>query len=199
MRLSGQNLVCVRGGREVFAELSFAVDGGEALSLVGPNGAGKSSLLRLIAGLVRPALGALSLDGGDDERSIGEHCHYLGHLDALKPSLSLRENVVFWRSFYGGTSSVEAALDAVSLAPLMHLPAGFLSAGQKRRAALARLRVADRPIWLLDEPTSALDTGAQERLFAIVGEHLAKGGIVIAATHQPLPFATNVLSLEAVA
>lgn len=196
MRLSGRDLVCVRGGREVFADLSFAVSGGEALSLVGPNGAGKSSLLRVIAGLVHPVLGVLTLDGGDGERSVGEHCHYLGHLDALKPALTLRENVGFWRSYYGGSGAVEDALDAVSLGPIADLPAGFLSAGQKRRAALARLLVAHRPIWLLDEPTSALDAGSQDRLFAIVGQHLEQGGIVVAATHQALPFATDVLSLE---
>ena len=114
MRLIGSELACVRGGREVFAGLAFEVAAGEALLVTGPNGAGKSSLLRLIAGLVRPAAGRLSLDGGDGDSSIGEQAHYLGHQDALKPVLSVRENLAFWASFLGG-GSVEPALETVGL------------------------------------------------------------------------------------
>ncbi|MEO1200921.1 MAG: heme ABC exporter ATP-binding protein CcmA [Pseudomonadota bacterium] len=197
MRLTGRNLACERGGRPVFTGLSFAVAAGEALSLMGPNGSGKSTLLRLIAGLLHPIEGQLTLDGGQDDVSIGEQCHYLGHLDALKPALTVAENVAFWRAFFGATGrDVAEALDAVRLGHASTLPAGFLSAGQRRRAALARLLVSYRPIWLLDEPTSALDTASQARLHELVRAHLGAGGIVIAATHQHLPFSGSELRLE---
>ncbi len=196
LRLTGQNLACERGGRPVFDRLSFSVAGGGALALVGPNGSGKSSLIRLIAGLLRPLAGTLDLEGGREDTPLGEHCHYLGHLDALKPALTVEENVAFWRAYYGATGLGAAdALAEVGLAHALALPAGFLSAGQRRRAALARLLVSRRPIWLLDEPTSALDTASQKRLFDLVGAHLSGGGLVVAATHQEMPFTTDRLSL----
>jgi heme exporter protein A len=185
MRLIGADLACIRGGREVFAGLAFSVDAGEALLVTGPNGAGKSSLLRLVAGLVQRAQGQLMLEGGDGDRTIGEQSHYLGHQDALKPALSVRENLAFWANFLGG-SATDAALDAVGLRDLASVPALYLSAGQKRRLSLARLVAAHRAIWLLDEPTSALDAAAQAMLAGLMRTHLASGGVVLAAAHGPI-------------
>ena len=187
MQLRAENLGCTRGGRTVFTGLSFAVGGGEALLVTGRNGAGKSSLLRMIAGLVRIADGRLSLDGANDEASIAEQAHYLGHHDALKPALSVAENLSFWTAFLGGGSrQVVSALEAVGLAPLAGLPAAYLSAGQRRRLSLARLQAVKRPIWLLDEPTSALDASSQSRLTELMHDHLAGGGLIVAATHGPI-------------
>ena len=187
MQLAGNNLACIRGGRAVFTQLNFSVAEGEALLVTGRNGAGKSSLLRVIAGLVRLAEGKLSLDGGDPEASIGEQVHYLGHQDALKPALSVAENLRFWAAYLGNAAGdVEAALAAVALAPLAGLPAAYLSAGQRRRLSIARLVAVKRPIWLLDEPTSALDAASQARLTGLMRDHLAGGGMIVAATHGPI-------------
>jgi heme exporter protein A len=187
MQLSADNLTCVRGGRTVFTGLSFAVAAGEALTLTGRNGAGKSSLLRMIAGLVNIAAGRLTLTGGEAEASIAEQTHYLGHQDALKPSLSVGENLAFWIAYLGGArAAVPAALEAVGLKPLIALPAAYLSAGQRRRLSIARLVALHRPLWLLDEPTSALDAQSQERLAGLMRDHLGKGGLIVAATHGPL-------------
>ncbi|MGD9844684.1 MAG: heme ABC exporter ATP-binding protein CcmA [Variibacter sp.] len=187
MRLSAYNLRCVRGGCQVFDNLCFALESGEALVVTGPNGAGKSSLLRLIGGLVRIDGGTLTLEGGDAERSIGEQAHYLGHLDALKPSLTARENLLFWVQFLGGGSLGTAeALEQVGLAGLADLPAGYLSAGQRRRLSIARLLSVPRPIWLLDEPTAPLDAAARDDVAALMQAHLTGGGIVVVATHAPL-------------
>jgi heme exporter protein A len=185
MRLVAENIACVRGGRQVFADLSFSVGESEALVVTGPNGAGKSSLLRVVAGLVRLAAGRLTLEQGGDA-SIGEQAHYVGHLDAVKGALTVGENLRFWASYLGGTSNVPEALGAVGLAGLADLPAGYLSAGQKRRLSIARLRAVKRPIWLLDEPTSALDTDSQTTLAELMRAHLQGGGIILAATHSPL-------------
>jgi heme exporter protein A len=187
----------VRGGRQVFTDLCFAAASGEALVVTGPNGSGKSSLLRLVAGLIRPDKGALTLDGGDPEQTIGEQAHYLGHFDALKPSLTARENLRFWASFLGGDQRVEAALDAVGLTALADLPAGYLSAGQRRRLSIARLPSVARPIWLLDEPTAPLDTAAQADVARLMRVPLDHGGIIIAATHSPLAIDARELRLGA--
>jgi heme exporter protein A len=187
MRLSAVDLACHRGGRDVFTGLSFAVASGEALTVTGRNGAGKSSLLRTIVGLVRTAHGSLALEGGDPELSLAEQAHYLGHQDALKPSLSVAENLSFWTGFLGtpGTD-IHPALEAVGLAELADLPAAYLSAGQRRRLSIARLIAIKRPIWLLDEPTSTLDATAQERLAGFMRTHLAEDGLILTATHGAL-------------
>jgi heme exporter protein A len=184
MRLSAVDLACHRGGRDVFAGLSFAVASGEVLTVTGRNGAGKSSLLRTIVGLVRLAQGTLSLEGGDPELTIAEQAHYLGHQDALKPSLTVAENLRFWVGFLGTHAvDIHPALTAVGLDELSDLPAAYLSAGQRRRLSIARLVAVKRPIWLLDEPTSTLDASAQDRLADLMRAHLTEGGLIMAATH----------------
>jgi heme exporter protein A len=190
MRLSASDLVCRRGGREVFAGLTFSVAAGETLVITGPNGAGKSSLLRMIAGLLRIAGGLLTLADGDSELTLPEQVHYLGHQDALKPSLSVLENLRFWTDYLGaGGSSVDAGLASVGLADLAALPAAYLSAGQRRRLSVARLVTVNRPIWLLDEPTAALDRAAQQKLADVMLDHLGRGGLILAATHAPIGIA----------
>jgi len=189
MRLLGSDLACFRGGRQVFSGLSFTVAAGEALVVLGPNGAGKSSLLRLVAGLVARSGGALCLEGGDRELTIGEQAHYLGHQDALKPSLTVYENLTFWSRYLGGGEGTQAALAAVGLDGIAQLPAAYLSAGQRRRLSIARLIAIKRPIWLLDEPTSALDTAAQAHLAGFMAQHLAGGGLIVAAAHGPIGLA----------
>src|SRR4051812_15480916 len=186
MRLEASGLTCVRGGREVFSGLGFAVGGGEALLVTGRNGAGKSSLLRMVAGLLRIAGGQLAIAGADPEKTVPEQAHYLGHQDALKPSLTVAENLAFWARYLGGTETSQTALAAVGLAALTDLPAAYLSAGQRRRLSMARLVAVRRPIWLLDEPTSALDREAQDTLAGLMRQHLAGGGLIAAAAHGPI-------------
>ncbi len=186
----GRDLLCVRGERRVFANLDFAVSPGGLLVLTGPNGSGKSSLLRVMAGLLRPAQGALYWDGApvvEDPEGHAARLHYLGHLDAVKPVLTAAENLAFWAALHGqGAAEVARALAAFDLTALAAVPARMLSAGQKRRVALARLRVAPAKIWLLDEPTVGLDTASLARLRAVIAEHRLAGGRTIAATHAPL-------------
>ena len=196
MRLAGQELECVRGGRKIFSGLDFAVPTGQALAVTGINGAGKSSLLRLVAGLLPAASGTVILEGGETELTLPEQAHYLGHRDALKPALTVLENLDFWRDFLGG-QAIEglAALETVGLGHAAHLPAAFLSAGQRRRLSIARLIAVNRPVWLLDEPTSALDTSGQAMIAGLMDAHLRSGGIILAATHGPLGIAANELRI----
>jgi heme exporter protein A len=198
MRLVGSDLVCFRGGRQVLSGLSFGIAAGEALLVIGPNGAGKSSLLRLVAGLLTLTGGEISLAGADPELTVGEQAHYLGHQDAVKAALSVWENLDFWGRFLGNeVVAVDTALAAVGLDGISHLPAGYLSAGQRRRLSVARLIAVPRPIWLLDEPTSALDTAAQATLAELMAQHLASGGMILAATHGPIGLAgTKELRLD---
>jgi heme exporter protein A len=184
--LAALNLSCQRGGRTVFRDLSFALSTGEALLVTGPNGAGKTSLLRQIAGLLPLAAGDFRLDGADADAERPELCHYVGHLNAVKTSLSVAENLAFWAKFLGRDgASLAPALDAFGLAPLADLHAGLLSAGQRRKLALSRLFAAERPIWLLDEPQTSLDAASLTLLDTAIAAHLGAGGIAIVASHVP--------------
>jgi len=189
MRLRASDLTIERGGRRVIAGLSFDASEGAALIVTGPNGAGKTSLLRALAGFLPIEAGGFALDGGDSERSVGEQAHYLGHADGVKSALTAGENLAFAAAMLGGDPSRAAqlaALTALGLGHVVDFPARLLSAGQRRRAALARLLMAKRPLWLLDEPTTALDVAAQSALGAIMRAHLHDGGILVAASHGAL-------------
>ncbi|MFM8747908.1 MAG: heme ABC exporter ATP-binding protein CcmA [Aestuariivirga sp.] len=185
MALTATNLTCERGGRIVFRDVSFSLAAGQLLQLTGPNGSGKSSLIRLIAGLGEAQSGTLALSGGAPGLAIAQQAHLIAHQEAVKSALSVRENLIFWRDFLGG-GAVDEALEAFGLTRLSAYPAGLLSAGQKRRLALARLVLAPRRLWLLDEPTVGLDAASLERLLAVMAAQLARGGMIIAATHVPL-------------
>jgi heme exporter protein A len=190
MQLIVEGLASTRGERSIFTGVSFTVDAGGALVLLGPNGSGKTTLIRIIAGLLPASAGTLRLTGADADRGVGEQCHYVGHLDAVKPSLTVDENARFWRGFLdGGEDAVEPALAAFGLDRLRDMPVAFLSAGQKRRLGLTRLLLAKRPLWLLDEPTVSLDGASREALLRVVAAHLDDGGLLIAATHVPLDLA----------
>jgi len=191
MELRGDNLQCDRGGRTVFSGVSFAVAAGQLMQLTGPNGSGKSSLLRLIAGLNEAAQGALTFSGVGEDLTIGQQAHYIAHQEAVKAALTVGENLAFWRDFLGG-GDVDPAMAAFGLTRLAHYPAGLLSAGQKRRLALARLALVPRVVWLLDEPTVGLDSASQEKLAAAMRGHLDRGGLIIAATHVALGFEPDV-------
>lgn len=187
--LRGEELVCIRGERPVFARLSFAWREGAACRLVGPNGAGKSSLLRLLAGLISPAAGRLIWDGNpvtEDREGHRARVSYCGHQEALKSALTVREGLTFWANLGGDSTKLDRALEVFDLTRLADTPARILSSGQKRRAALARLVIESRRIWLLDEPTVGLDAASQGALERLIADHRSSGGIVVAATHVPI-------------
>jgi heme exporter protein A len=194
MRLEVTDIRVERGGRRVLDGLSFAIEPGEALIVTGPNGAGKSTLLRAVAGLLPLAGGRIAVEGRDQQNAAsgGDIAHYVGHVDANKISLTAGENLAFWaamlanRQGRGGGLPVAEAIAAFGLEAIAELPVAVLSAGQRRRIALARLLVAARPLWLLDEPMTALDGAAQARLLGHMRMHLERGGIIVAATHGPL-------------
>ncbi|CAH2600662.1 heme trafficking system ATP-binding protein [Rhodovastum atsumiense] len=184
--LQAENLAAFRGERLVFAGLSFSVAAGGAMLLVGPNGSGKSTLLRLLAGLGRVEAGRLLWDGQDALADLPTHAgrvRYLGHQDAVKPGLTVAENLRFW----GAPTAITRALEAVDLARLADLPGRMLSAGQKRRLAIARMAMTPAALWLLDEPTLGLDVASVGRFGELLAAHRSRGGIVVAATHLPLP------------
>jgi heme exporter protein A len=196
MRLSGRGVRCVRGGREVFSGLDFQASSGEALAVIGANGSGKTSLLRMIAGLLTIADGSIGLEDGEGELTLPEQAHYLGHRDALKPALSVIENLAFWRDFLGGEAfDARKSLIEVGLHHTVDLPAAYLSAGQRRRLSIARLLAVRRPIWLLDEATNALDAAGQNMFAALMNDHLGRGGLIVAATHIPLGIAARELRI----
>ncbi len=192
MRLTAENLSARRGEDLIFKDISFTLGAGESLVLTGRNGSGKSTLLRTVAGLLRPESGRIVFEDetADPDMRVAEACHYLGHRNAMKPDLTVQENLDFWKAFCGndepGIATVAEAAWEVGLPDLLHLPFGYLSAGQQRRIAFAKLLVATRRIWILDEPTAALDTDAEEILIQLMNRHLVMGGIVLTATHQPL-------------
>ena len=190
--LTVSDLAARRGEDLIFSGISFALQAGEALVVTGRNGSGKSTLIRVIAGLLASETGRVmvSVDGATIPRAA-EACHYLGHRNAMKREMTVEENLTFWKRFMGdfaggdGMEPEEAAAQ-LGLAELLHLPFGYLSAGQQRRMALAKLLCAWRPVWLLDEPTAAMDTQSEKLFAGLMRGHLARGGIIIAATHQEL-------------
>lgn len=193
--LVAEQLACRRGERLIFAGLGCSVPAGAALLLTGANGSGKSSLLRVLASLLHPAAGRVLWGGAPvlaDLAAYRARLHYVGHLDAIKPAFSVRETLDFWAgqrglaAAAGRGQALDAALAAFALEPLADWPCRWLSTGQRRRLALARLVAAPAPLWLLDEPSAALDTDGEARLTAAIAAHRAAGGRVIAATHQPL-------------
>ncbi|MDQ0318031.1 heme exporter protein A [Pararhizobium capsulatum DSM 1112] len=181
-----------RGEDLIFKDISFVLEAGEALIITGPNGSGKSTLLRVVAGLLLQEEGTVSATGGTQEFGHPrELCHYLGHHNGMKRELTVEENLTFWKKFMGDSADgtgmgVFQAEEAVDLPGIGHLPFGYLSAGQQRRIAFAKLLVAHRPVWILDEPTAALDSAADTLLAKLISAHQRSGGIVLAATHQPL-------------
>ena len=206
----GKGISCVRGERIVFTGLDFQIETGGALVLVGPNGSGKSSLLRVMAGLTRPATGALEWNGADvSTRKDAQRArlHYVGHADAVKPALSVLENVHFWATLLSGPGNesrvasrrrTERALDEIGIGHLADVPGRFLSAGQRRRVSLARIIAAPAPLWLLDEPRTALDADATGRLDTLIAEHRGAGGIVVMSLHAgEKPGGAQILDLAA--
>ena len=186
-KLTAQDLTVMRGSRAILAGLSFTVAAGEALILTGPNGIGKTTLLRTIAGFMPLAAGRLLLDGQRGDEPIGESCHFIGHLNGVKPSLTVGQTLRFFETFLGNDSGrADLAAEALGIDALIDIPAAYLSAGQKRRLGLARLLCAERRVWLLDEPAVSLDRQAQTVLAGMVNAHLGQSGIVIAATHTDL-------------
>jgi len=186
--LQAAGLAAFRGERLVFSEVDFVVRAGGMLLLTGPNGSGKSTLLRLLAGLLRPAAGMLTWGGANVFADLPAHAGrvaYVGHQDAVKPGLTAAENLRFAARLSGGI--VQDALDAVGLGELGDLPARMLSAGQRRRLALARFVLSRAPLWLLDEPTLGLDAASVDRFGVMLDAHRAGGGMAVAATHLPLP------------
>ena len=201
MRLSASQLTVERGGRTVFSNLSFELDAGGSLTVTGPNGAGKSTLLRALAGLLPLRGGTISCTALSGE-TLAEQAHYIGHADALKGPLTAAENLEFLAAMLDaghGGMPVETALAEFGLSHAANLPVTYLSAGQKRRAALAKLLVVKRPVWLLDEPSTALDAASQARMAEIMATHLAQGGMIVAATHARLDLGGRELRLGALA
>ena len=187
MQLIANNLAAKRCGEIIVRNVSFSLGRGDALIITGPNGAGKSTLLRVIAGLLPSAGGVVRLDGAGEDDGLAASSHYLGHDNAMKPALTVSENLVCWRRFLEEPHlSVDEALETVGLEAARNLPFGYLSAGQRRRVALCRLLVSYRPVWLLDEPTTGLDADSEAGLAALMTAHLEEDGIICAATHRPL-------------
>ena len=191
IRFSGRALVCARGDRAVFSSLDFALGAGDVLLVTGPNGSGKSSLLRMMAGLLPPVSGDIEWEGAniaEDREAHAARLHYVGHLDAVKLALTVAENLRFWAALRPAGQDPGSALEQFGISALADLPARFLSAGQRRRLALARVTVSEAPLWLLDEPTVALDAEGVADVHAAIRKHCADGGSCVVSTNAPLDF-----------
>ncbi|HEV2652526.1 MAG TPA: heme ABC exporter ATP-binding protein CcmA [Rhizomicrobium sp.] len=195
--LAVQSLTCIRGRRVVFRDLSFAVGAGRLLVVEGPNGAGKTSLLRLIAGFLAPEAGRVELDGVTDAEERGKRIGWLGHHDAAKVQFTPAETLSFFQNLYGVTADIGAALAEVGLSRVADLSCQYLSAGQKKRLALARLKICGRPLWLMDEPLAALDAQGKALAASMITAHCGAGGIAVVATHEALGIAGETLMLGA--
>lgn len=189
-----------RGARVLFERLDVALASGEALALVGPNGVGKSTLLRILAFLGRPDAGTVAVEGAEADTEPRSFMHYGGHRDGLTPALTVAENLIFVVDLLNGArAAIPVALDRVGAGTLADLPVRVLSAGQRRRVALARLIAVPRPIWLLDEPTAALDDAGQRMVAELIAGHLRGGGCAVVATHQPITGLARTLRLGNIA
>lgn len=198
--LTVEGISVERGGRAVLSNLSFDLPEGTALMVTGDNGAGKSTLLRAVAGLLPLAGGAISLRVSTIEADVpvAEASHYIGHANGLKPALSAAENLAFQQAWSGGSAvDPPEALAAVGLSHIADFPVSVLSAGQRRRIALARLLVSQKPLWLLDEPATAIDARSEAILSELIARHLARGGLLLAAVHTPLSIEARRLRLGA--
>ena len=197
--IEARSLTCIRGGRVLFRDLDFRVEAGRVLVVEGANGAGKTSLLRMLAGFLTAAAGTIRLRTNDgsiaDGEERGKFVGWLGHHDAVKPQMTVRETLEFFGRFGGGRADILGTLETVGLAPLADLPGRYLSAGQKKRVALARLRLCVRPLWLLDEPLASLDAAGKRIAADLVAAHCASGGIAVVATHEALNIACEWLVL----
>lgn len=195
-RLELSGVAVRRGGRKLFEGLSLSLASGEACALTGANGAGKTSLLRAVAGLVRVEAGTISFGAADPVEARGGGLHLVGHMDGLKPARTAAEELAFWSRWTGGTEAgLDGAIRVLELTALMDLEVRRLSAGQRRRLALARLVAAPRPLWLLDEPLSPLDARWRQRFGELMTDHLKGGGLILAAVHDPLPIEAKTLEL----
>ena len=195
---SGENLICVRGNKCIFSELSFSVSSGEALILKGANGTGKSSLLRLMTGILTPKKGKIKWNNENILESKDEHnarFHFVGHLNPIKPTLTVYENIFFWSHLQPKPKKINYALEIFGISHLRNVSAQFLSAGQIRLTNLAKIVATPADIWLLDEPTSSLDKYALKKLDQILKDHQRDGGIVVASTHTNINI-KNVKELE---
>jgi heme exporter protein A len=197
LRLVVHDLACSRSDRRLIQGLSFSLGQGQALVVTGPNGVGKTTLLRVLAGFIPHEAGTITLEGAEEGAPLAQSVHFVGHRDGLRAALTVRENLELAPPLFGqtGASTPDAAAQ-LNLKALLDLPVGVLSAGQRRRTALARLLVSRRPVWLLDEPTSALDTASQAMVAALITAHVEGGGIVAAATHLDLGVKARVLMID---
>lgn len=190
--LSIRDLTLARGDRVLVRDLSFEIGAGEALVLTGPNGAGKTSILRAVAGLLRPLSGSIELEG-EGERQ--DRLHLIGHQDGQKAGRTAGDELRFWCGWAGEPYGAEHAAEVLALKPLLPLPVRVLSAGQRKRLAMARLIAADRPLWLLDEPLAPLDAHWREMFGVLATAHLGAGGMILAAAHDPMPFSHRTLNI----
>jgi heme exporter protein A len=208
LRLSVNNLACERGERTLFRNLSFTLEKGSGLILSGPNGVGKTSLLRILAGLLHASAGEVTLEGGDQDKDLAEQVHFIGMKEAIKPSLTVLEHIRHWHELFQNPWLTEAGAEQRSyreriflletmLDQQAHLPAAYLSAGQRRKLALARLYAAKRKVWLLDEPLNALDVNSKGAIRLRLTRFMAEGGILVLATHEPIKLShTRILHLQ---
>ncbi len=196
MELEIKNLHLSRGGRLLVKDLNIKLSKGQSLKIEGANGVGKTTLIRAIAGFITPDKGKINFTFDDTNQSKREQIHYIGHKNGIRTSLTVLENLEFWAAFYNAKSSLMQVAQAFALKSLLHIPAGYLSAGQKRRLSLSRLSISKRPLWLLDEPTVSLDQQSVQLVAKAAQAHLENAGLLIAATHIPLEIEfTNTLRL----